>query len=413
LRIADQAGLQKLLLAAACVALWAFQMQRPITDDIAWLLDAGSRWFDGQRLYVDIMELNPPLIFYVMAVLTAGTWSKAAFLAGVCLAIFASAMWCGDRRWAAFAALTLPALVPFGQRDHLALIAALPFLVAEKRKWPMGVWLFAGTALKPHLLLIPLLGAAWRRQWRDPALWTLAGLVLAYAAYILAVHPAYVRVIVPLAVTTYHAYGAPFHFWPQLVLILVIAATNLRSPLIGPLVAALASYYLQGKFWYYQLIPAVGLAIYIGLVAPKLRLLNALCAAALAAATLPVLFQPKPLIDPIPAGARRVLFLTHRLQRPYPLVFERGIENTSPYPALWPVPGALDKPAILAEARRRQVDAIVARCPQYIFTDRTDAFDYYRFLLADPRFGGMDYRRLRSVGPFEVYASARCLRRQS
>lgn len=401
----------KLLLFAACVALWALQMLRPITDDVGWLLDAGSRWFHGQRLYVDIMEVNPPLVFYDMAVLSAGTWTKPAYLAGVCVAIFISSLWCGDRRWTAFAALTLPALVPFGQRDHLALIAALPFLVSERRKWPMGVWLFAGTALKPHLLLIPLLAAVWRREWRDEALWTLLGLVLAYGAFILAVHPAYVRDIVPLAVATYHGLGAPFPAWFHLAFIAAIAAMNLRSPLIGALIGALASYFLQGKFWYYQLIPAVGVAIYIALATPRLKLLNTVCAAALALASVPALVRPKPLIDPIPAGASRVLFLTASLQRAYPLVLGRRVENTSPYPSLWPVPGALDKPEILAATRRRQVDAIVSRCPQYIFTDHKDRFDYYRFIAADPRFRRMDYKRLRSFGPFEVYSSEQCLAR--
>ena len=36
------------------------------------------------------------------------------------------------------------------------------------------------------------------------------------------------------------------------------------------------------------------------------------------------------------------------------------------------VPGAANRPDILAEVRRTQVDAILQRCPQYIFTNVKD-----------------------------------------
>ena len=394
----------RLLLAICCVALWMLEMEQPLTSDVAWFLDAGSRWFHGQRLYVDILELNPPLAFYDMALLSAGIWTKAAYLAGVCAAIFVSALLC-ERRWVAFAALTVPALLPFGQRDHLALIAVLPYLASERRSWPIGLWLFAGAALKPHFLLIPLLGAAWRKTW-DPALTTLFALVIAYGAFVALVHPAYLTDMVPLARATYGGLGGHPTYWFELALILGIFAMNWRAPIAGGLIGALLSYFLQGKFWYYQLIPALGLAIYLGLTARKVKGVNAACVIALAIMSAAYFIRAPTPLDPIPAGAKRVLFATPHIPMAYPVVFERGVENTSPYPALWPVPGAAKRPDILDDVRRKQVDAIVRRCPQYIFTNMKDEIDYFAYLSTDPRFRG--YRFVGNVHSFRVYRNGRC-----
>lgn len=396
---------QELLLAICCAALWFAELQRPLAADVAWLLDAGSRWFHGQVLYVDIIELNPPLIFYDMAVLTGGAWTKASYIAGVCIAIFVSSILC-DRRWIAFVALSAPALAPFGQRDHLALIAVLPYVVARRSSWPLGIWMFAGVALKPQLLLIPILAALWRRS-VDPAIVICGCLVGSYGVFIAIVHPTYLTEIVPLARATYGSLGGHFAFIHQFILIVLVAAMNWRSPVSGAIVGALLSYFLQGKFWYYQLVPAVGLAIYQGAASQIFHNVNRACAAALvilSAASAARMARP---VDPIPEGAKRVLFLTAHIPVAYPVVFERGVENTSPYPSLWPVPGAATRQDILAEVRRRQVDEVLKRCPQYIFTNRKEAFDYMQFLSTDRRFHG--YRFIGEKGSFRIYASRRCL----
>ncbi|MGH7526003.1 MAG: hypothetical protein ACREMX_04805, partial [Gemmatimonadales bacterium] len=36
--------------------------------DTAWLLYAAERWLDGARLYVDLVEVNPPLIIWLNAI---------------------------------------------------------------------------------------------------------------------------------------------------------------------------------------------------------------------------------------------------------------------------------------------------------------------------------------------------------
>ena len=90
-----------------------------------------------------------------------------------------------------------------------------------------------------------------------------------------------------------------------------------------------------------------------------------------------------------------VLFLTPNLPMAYP------VENTSPYPSLWPVPGAASRPDILGEVRRKQVNAILRRCTQYIVTNLKDRLDYFAFLSADPRFQG--YRFIGNSYSYRVY----------
>lgn len=390
-----------------CMLLWILQMQRPLNADVAWLLDAGSRWFAGQEIYVDILELNPPLVFYDMALLTAGTWSKAGYLAGVCAAIYVSSLSC-DRKWAAFAALSVPALLPFGQRDHLALIAVLPYLVSERRKWPVGIALFLGTGLKPHLLLIPFLCVLWRRR-LDGAVLTLSALLAAYVAFIMIVHREFLTVMVPLARATYgDVSGSPsVDLWFVVAVVTAVALMHWRSPIAGAITGALLSYLLQGKFWYYHLVPAVGLAIYVGLTTRVFRAVSLACAASLMILSSTYFFRGnRNPVDPIPIGAKRVLFLTPHLPMAYPVVFERGVENTSPFAALWPVPGALDQPAMLRNIRQRQVDAIVEQCPEYIFTNIKDPLDYFQFVSGDPRVQG--YRYVGRVHSFRVYRKPSC-----
>jgi hypothetical protein len=61
-----------LLIALVFVAAIWLRLVLPLNTDVAWLLTVGERVLDGQRLYRDIIEINPP-----MAVL--------AFLPGIAL----------------------------------------------------------------------------------------------------------------------------------------------------------------------------------------------------------------------------------------------------------------------------------------------------------------------------------------
>jgi len=47
--------------AALFVAAMAMRHVVAANTDVSWLLIAGERWLDGQRLYSDIVETNPPM----------------------------------------------------------------------------------------------------------------------------------------------------------------------------------------------------------------------------------------------------------------------------------------------------------------------------------------------------------------
>ena len=58
-----------LLLLLAVVAIVLFTMLRsPLKDDVAWLLYVARRWLAGRELYIDVVEINPPLIVWISAI---------------------------------------------------------------------------------------------------------------------------------------------------------------------------------------------------------------------------------------------------------------------------------------------------------------------------------------------------------
>ncbi len=154
--------------------------------DIAFLLYAAGRVLDGARLYVDVVEMNPPLIvaLNLPAVLLARavggseilvyrTLVVAAMLGALVLADWSLRWVLGPaggrlrRRLLLVLAFALfpAALDSFGQREHLLIALALPYVLlagvrADGRPAPVGpaaaagVLAGVGLALKPHFLLV-------------------------------------------------------------------------------------------------------------------------------------------------------------------------------------------------------------------------------------------------------------------
>ena len=58
-----------------CGAVVAMAMRAVVAanTDVSWLLIAGERWLDGQRLYSEVLETNPPMavLVYVPGILLA------------------------------------------------------------------------------------------------------------------------------------------------------------------------------------------------------------------------------------------------------------------------------------------------------------------------------------------------------
>ncbi len=299
------------VLAVALVLVLATAMFSPLKDDVAWLLYVARKWLGGQRLYEDIVEVNPPLIVWIYAVpamlsgwlgvspKTVSAPFFAAFLLGcawwtACLLHRRAALF--DRRLPVFGVIgTVLLLLPgveFGQREHLLVAASLPYLAlfareasgeAEPKATALlaGVLAGLGCALKPGylvaFLLLELVGRA--RGARLFRVTTLsAGLTLGlYGLGVLIFCPAFLENAVPLALALYGGTDTPC--W-QIVLqsrvllggvavVVLVAALSrrtlpadqpfLRALLIGLAafsLAATVSYVMQGKNWFYHQLPA-------------------------------------------------------------------------------------------------------------------------------------------------------------
>ncbi|MDB5371184.1 MAG: hypothetical protein JWP20_2742 [Roseomonas sp.] len=294
-----------IVLAALGFVLFTL-LRAPMKDDVAWLLWVARQWLKGQRLYIDIVEVNPPLIVWISAIpvlignaigvsaktvavfLFAGSalwssWLSARLLHGVAPAF--------QRVPVTFAVIACVMLlmpgVEFGQREHLLTIAVLPHLAillrgleghGTGRGMKVGASIAAGlgVALKPRYLLclavVELLGwvrRGFRLRLSPFVAFGVAGL---YALSILFFYPSFIDRAVPLAVTLYGGTDTGLadlmlESWRLLAGISVAALLTLLLPkdapartvmavLTGFAVAATLAMFLDGKNWFYHRIPA-------------------------------------------------------------------------------------------------------------------------------------------------------------
>ncbi|WP_398475881.1 hypothetical protein [Tardiphaga sp.] len=295
-------------------AIWLRQVLAANTD-VSWLLTAGERVLNGGRLYTDVLETNPPMS--VLAYLPAIVLSRMTGLAAetivdalVFLGILASLTFCtlllrrhagftGARGWVllllAFAALAILPTHTFGQREHIALIALLPFLATLIDRITGGVpprWLAVAAgfgaavtlAFKPHFALavyVPLavVGSVTRTSWRvlllpEHVAAAVAGLL--YVIVTATLWPQFFTDILPLLRDVYVPVKPPLmallekpavSLWA--IALLAIVALHRRhrlSPSLTLLMATSAAFavafMLQGKGWPYQSYPAIALALF-------------------------------------------------------------------------------------------------------------------------------------------------------
>lgn len=287
----------------------------PINHDVAAVLSFSERWLAGEQLYVDLIDVNPPLIFVlnlVPAALAAASGMDGLLALLLCLVALGLGLWLlglrvrdRAREGRAERGLldVLPGLVAFGagydfgQRETLMVALALPYLLAAARRgdgaaiggqWPVlvaAVLAAVGFALKPHFLAIPalvelaVLAACLRRDgvpglrtaFGDPSPWAMALVWGLYIAALFLVFPDYLGAVVPLVLEFYLDNGGQTPFGvllvPRLgtiVLMLVplgVLAYRARAggmlPLVLTLAAmgALASALAQHKGWSYHIIP--------------------------------------------------------------------------------------------------------------------------------------------------------------
>jgi hypothetical protein len=303
-----------LTIVAAFAAAVLLRQALPFNVDVSWWLTVSERMLDGQRLYVDILETNPPmassvyllgvilarltgvrpevaidaLIFALIAASLTLTWrilrhsSLSGGLAGGALAA-----------WAVVLLGVLP-MYDFGQREHLALIAMLPALAVyilrgdRERVSPAAV-LIAGLSaaitmnFKPYFAFaigFSILAAAGQaRDWKllfAPENWIAAALVVLHGVCTFVFFPEYFTIIYPLVHDVYLLLQAPLlalfltsatAIWAGSVLIVLALQNHQRKLDTASFVLLAASFgfavafFVQRKGWGYHAYPMVALAL--------------------------------------------------------------------------------------------------------------------------------------------------------
>jgi hypothetical protein len=289
---------------------WALiHLLPPLNGDAAAILYFADRMVAGDRLYVDLIDVNPPLIFW-LNVLPA--WVARQFDANpattfvwMVLALHALSFGLCRRSLreirelqtpfartlvplvVAFALLILPGET-FGQRGHLMVVLVLPYLALSVRRLqgdapPVRSALIAGLMgalgflIKPYFLVIPLaieLALVGRQGWRtavarpEPFMLAIGGTL--YTALALVYCPAYFVHVLPLVEKYYLTPSLRFAVdrvfgvegrWIGLLAMLPIAGLALVSRRPALLIATLFTLSaalvaaIQGKGWPYHLLP--------------------------------------------------------------------------------------------------------------------------------------------------------------
>ena len=291
--------------------------------DISYLLYAAGRVIDGARLYVDLLEINPPLIVWLNMPVVAvarllGASEITAYRLAVTALLVASVLAC---RWLllhtssgadpvqrrgiilllVFSLFVLPRL-DWGEREHLTLALTLPYLLLAIARLQgrttgrlattaIGLGAAVGIAIKPYFVALwfareGLLALAGRTRGPTPEGWVIVAAGFAYAAAVAIVTPeyfalagelggAYQRFIHnPLLVTALLGDGAALSIGALLLaagLWRHVTAGELRVVLIAGIAAFYLAAVMQLKGWRYHFYPALALS-WLLLVLLSLRL---------------------------------------------------------------------------------------------------------------------------------------------
>ena len=412
----------KLALLAIPIAWMVGYLFPPINHDVGAVMDVAHRWLGGERLYVDIIDVNFPLVFVVYAVpelLARALGGSAVVWLNACLigAVLVSFAVCRhlvhlipSTRHPLTEALLPPvilfalAVLPndmFGQREHIMLIASMPYLLlagARAEDAPAGRFLSVGIGiaagigfgLKPFFLFIPLFVELYllavrgpRRTFTDLVPWSIAAMMAIHALIAVFVTPAYLDTVLPLVAELYGEVGGST--WSvltgRLVLPTLIAWACIgglafflsRSRLVRAIIlygaAALLSAILQAKGWKYHMLPALAAVLLLGSTAlaqmadrflPIERVLHRLPVAGITASFLALLYYQAALFNP-PfykqiefedsitetlihvveqyAPNKRILVLSPGIYPYYPLVNYTGVRMAMRFQTMWPLQG--------------------------------------------------------------------------
>lgn len=262
----------------------------PPTNDAGWQMWIGQQILEGAGLYTDIVEINPPLWFWLAAPLAylakltgCSSWTVLVTFLGASTAFSLWLTRC--RLWpiVIFAVFAV-SLGATGQREQFALIAVVPYVflaadraagaeVSKRHAIVIGVWAAFGIALKPYFALAPLALESWlliRHRRIRPEFVVMLACGGAYSLAVLLLTPDYLSSVVPLALNAYDTSDNSLEWMLKTsvtltgaVGILGLVLARNRPPLMQALaisgMAFLLSYLLQMKGFRYQGLPALGL----------------------------------------------------------------------------------------------------------------------------------------------------------
>ncbi len=285
-----------------------------INGDTSWLITVVERMARGERVYIDILETNPPMAFliYWPAVRLAGlagvspemlvfwmTGGVALGSIGLCALQLRHVGAGSGVAWLPLATLAVVFLLApsrsFTQREHLALILLMPAVLgfsarAEGGQPPLilalvcGVAAGIGASIKPHFVLIvtlPALAAAIaRRDWRllfAPEALAAAMVFAAYVTLWITVYGAFFDLPLFLTTNTYRLYAYdPQHYLSDLpaliflfafVIGLMAMANSARERAIVTAGMALVGFAVafieQGKGFAYHLYPVASAGLIV------------------------------------------------------------------------------------------------------------------------------------------------------
>ncbi|GLH77629.1 hypothetical protein SSBR45G_25370 [Bradyrhizobium sp. SSBR45G] len=302
-----------LLIGAVFIVAILLRQVVPLNTDVSWLLVVGERMLDGQQLYRDIIEINPPMAAF--AYLPGVALGRALHVdarhvidAQLLLLALASLLatwriirlspasaevdWGPFAIWAAAVVTILPMHV-FGQREHIATLTFLPGLAVyalRSQRVPVPAWavIVAGIGVGITLAFKPfftfpaafciLAGALRSRAWLQLLAPEniIAGVIVAVVSlgtYLL--YPEYFTVTYPLVRDTYLSWSMSpsVIFLNAATLLFVVALASValtrRSGRLDGLLLVMVlasigfaiSFYLQRRGWPYHSYPMVALAM--------------------------------------------------------------------------------------------------------------------------------------------------------
>ncbi|MGG5808948.1 hypothetical protein [Falsiroseomonas sp. CW058] len=303
------------------LAFLALALSPPLNHDVAAILNFAERWVGGERLYRDLIDVNPPLIFVLTAIPAAiarwspldGVQAQLICMVACCLLAWRLATRLREgRAEGPVEAAVLDALVPFacvlaaydaGQREHLMVLFAIPYAFLAARRadgqaTPPGLAIPATVAaalafaLKPHFLAVPALVEVLVLLRRGPAAalrdrlpWIMAGIWLLYLASIPVLFPDYFDFVVPLVIDFYldngglslldvlltDKFGSAMFALALLLPALAWRGTGTAARMLGAVALGGAlSAWVQHKGWSYHVVPiATATMLAAGIVAAR------------------------------------------------------------------------------------------------------------------------------------------------